>query len=434
MSKPIRAASRHTRWNPISLATLIFFTGLASSPYTIAATSSGNTNLDRLLEAKPGADDESQISVVRQSILRKGAQTLATQTGMIDRAREIMEAVEVMRPQLDKAFRFGDLVMGAGVLPPVISSTRDAAVVQSDVMRLAGAVYRIEAPARFFTGAPNWRDWLLMGLLTNSDVPALPSQEQLLPRNAAEKAFWQRVVKEAYEAGRKQAQFVFEDNLGQLQKTYLGMRTYYDLYQRGMVSAPVITREQDVVNRDDPNTIVVGDTVFRITLNSNFDENTKNWRAMQATPKKPIRLIRAVDTPSEKPSDSTPVLSTPIPPKALPPAYSAPTPVQTPAPAPAVPQQRTASALQSSLPSVIRSAPRKVVAKPGDTLGGYAVRYNIPLTQLLKANGMSTTDARSMANMALPEGTIVELPAQVNATVNVSTTFSAAITRSYTGA
>src|SRR3546814_14336872 len=82
---------------------------------------------------------------------------------MIERANEIGSVIETRRALLDKTFRFGDLVIGQGVLPPVIVKTDNAVSVSDNSMRLAGTVYRLVQPARFFSGAPSWRDWLLMG-------------------------------------------------------------------------------------------------------------------------------------------------------------------------------------------------------------------------------------------------------------------------------
>src|SRR3546814_1730342 len=91
---------------------------------------SQTVNLDRLLNAKAGVD-YSKISRVRRASLDEVAITLGTQTGMIERANEIGSVIETRRALLDKTFRFGDLVIGQGVLPPVIVKT-DNAVSVSD--------------------------------------------------------------------------------------------------------------------------------------------------------------------------------------------------------------------------------------------------------------------------------------------------------------
>jgi hypothetical protein len=47
-----------------------------------------------------------------------------------------------------------------------------------------------------------------------------------------------------------------------------------------MVSAPVIATSTDVALRDDPNTLIVGNTVIRIMVPADFVEKTSNWRPL----------------------------------------------------------------------------------------------------------------------------------------------------------
>ncbi|AXA80649.1 LysM domain-containing protein 5 (plasmid) [Achromobacter xylosoxidans] len=226
-----------------------------------------------------------RISPVREAILRPTAQALGTQTGMIEAANEILQVINELGGSMDRTFRFGDLVMGQGVLPPVVVASHNTASLgeSGKTMRVAGSVYKIEEPARFFTGAPSWRDWLLMGLLAQADLPALPDNPQLLPQDDKERAYWQDVIQKSYLQGREQARRIFEENLAGLERTYLGMRTFYELHGRGLVSLPRLATTQDVVNQTDPNTIVVGDTVFRITVPSAFNTDPGQWKPTVGT-------------------------------------------------------------------------------------------------------------------------------------------------------
>lgn len=246
-----------------------------------------------------------RISPVREAILRPTAQALGTQTGMIEAANEILQVVNDMGGTMDRTFRFGDLVMGQGVLPPVVVASHNSASIGegAKMMRVAGSVYKIEEPARFFTGAPSWRDWLLMGLLAQSDAPELPDNPQLLPQDDKERAYWQEVVQKSYVQGREQAARIFEENLAGLERTYLGMRTFYELHGRGLVSLPRLATTQDVVNQTDANTIVVGDTVFRITVPSSFNTDTNNWRPTAGTAPTPAVPAQSVNlaNPAFKP-------------------------------------------------------------------------------------------------------------------------------------
>lgn len=271
-----------------------------------------------------------RISPVREAILRPTAQALGTQTGMIEAANEILQVVNDMGGTMDRTFRFGDLVMGQGVLPPVVVASHNSASIGegAKMMRVAGSVYKIEEPARFFTGAPSWRDWLLMGLLAQSDAPQLPDNPQLLPQDDKERAYWQEVVQKSYVQGREQAARIFEENLAGLERTYLGMRTFYELHGRGLVSLPRLATTQDVVNQTDANTIVVGDTVFRITVPSSFNTDTKNWRPTTGTAPTPAIPAQSVNLANPAFTPYVPAQAQPTAP-ATPPAGAAGGVVQT---------------------------------------------------------------------------------------------------------
>lgn len=245
-----------------------------------------SSTLERLMQVKP-EKPQSKLSPVREAALKGAANTLGMQTGLIERAREINKEIEARRSRLENTYRFGDLVIGSGVLPPVLVATENASSVTDNTMRLAGSIYKIIQPARFFSGAPSWRDWLLLGLPVDEPLPAPPREEQLLPRNGDETIYWQLQIKEAYASGRAQAQEIFDNNLAALEQVYVGMRTFFELYQRRMVSAPVIAKSQEIVTQDDKNTIVVGDTFFRITMPAEFKTNPKEWKALEAKPASP---------------------------------------------------------------------------------------------------------------------------------------------------
>jgi defect-in-organelle-trafficking protein DotC len=271
--------------------------------------------LNSLMNASAGRSTP-PISPVREAILRPTAQALGTQTGMIEAANEILQVINDLGGTMDRSFRFGDLVMGQGVLPPVVVASHNSASLgeSGKTMRVAGSVYKIEESARFFTGAPSWRDWLLMGLLSQADVPDVPDNPQLLPQDDKERAYWQDVIQKSYRQGREQALRIFEENLAGLERTYLGMRTFYELHGRGLVSLPRLATSQDVVNQTDPNTIIVGDTVFRITVPSSFNTNTGSWKptvGSAPTPSIPAQSVNLAN-PAFKPYVPAPQPETPV--------------------------------------------------------------------------------------------------------------------------
>lgn len=225
-------------------------------------------------DARPGR--EVSLTPVREAALRETAMQLGVQWGLGDRSREIAKEIEAVAAKLDRRYGFGQLMMGVGFLPPVISEARDAVAIEGSVMRIAKRAYKIDEPPRPVAVAPTWRDWLYVGLDAGLR-PARPSHSTLLPRDAQEQEYFQREMRRAYEEGRKQAADVFDLNLARLNRTYDGMRRFYDLYKRGMVTAPVIASASTIIDTDDINTVVIGNTVFRITVGPQFIADPSIW-------------------------------------------------------------------------------------------------------------------------------------------------------------
>lgn len=236
-------------------------------------------SLQKLLQAQPVESPLSaSVSMVRRSILVDAAQRLGTQAGLADRAKLILAEVDSRKSSLDRRYRFQQLIIDAALLPPVIVETRDAVSLEQQVMRVAKSTYRIEEPPRFVDYAPTWRDWLTMGLMGLQAPVGLSADE--VPKDAGERALWEMEVRKAYAEGERQAQKIFEVNLATLNRTYDGMRTYYDLYERKMISAPVLASSTDVVTQDDADTIAVGSTVFRVTVNPAFVTESHKWEPL----------------------------------------------------------------------------------------------------------------------------------------------------------
>lgn len=217
--------------------------------------------------------ERDRIGYAREQILREAATALGARAGLSDRSKELSAVLDTRAAELDGRFNFNPFVIGASVLPPVISQSRDVVALEAAAMSVAGVIYHIDEPARFAMPTPTWRNWLYIGLdLTQVVVPTLGTNG---PANPAEKELWQRTVKESYEFGRIQADSVFSANLAMLDRVHSGMRLYFQLWQRGMVSAPIIAQNTDLIVRQDPNTIAVGNTMYRITAPTDFRTHQK---------------------------------------------------------------------------------------------------------------------------------------------------------------
>jgi len=253
----------------------------AMSLYIPATSAAKEISLDQAMTLQQGkrSEDAQAIGHVREVVLREIGQSLGARIGFSQRSREILSVLEARQGDLDRRFDFGRMVIGNNVLPPVISESRDVVSVQDNVLRVAGLVYQIDEPARFALPSPTWRNWLWVGL--DASAVTMPELSGSLPTNDAERAFWRQVVAQGHEMGRLQAQEAFDLNMALLERTYAGMRRFYDLYHRGVVTAPVLASAHRLTHQDDPNSLSVGDAIFRITVPTGFTA-PKQWVPLDA--------------------------------------------------------------------------------------------------------------------------------------------------------
>lgn len=241
------------------------------------------SEIDSLMSAvKTEVPVEAELSVVREAILREAAAALGARAGMIAKGCDIKTEIEKRSAGLDRRFRFSDLIMGKGLLPPVISEAKDTVALTEKALRWSSRVYTLDEPARLIVNAPTWRDWLYVGMPIDGCGKSAGIVSSTLssvhrPSNPGEEKFFRSVLAKSYEQGKETAQAVFDTNLARLNRSYVGMRNYFDLYQRGIVSAPVIVSNTDVVNNDDPNVLLIGDTLIRITMQPKFVSDPDRW-------------------------------------------------------------------------------------------------------------------------------------------------------------
>lgn len=248
------------------------------APLACAAAAPSQSNLDKVLSASSRISTiPLGISEVRAAALKQLGVGLGMRAGLADESRLILAEIEKEKTILDTKFNFGSLTFQSGALPPVIEEAQDVIAITEYSMRVQGRVYRIVTPATF--GQNNWRNYLYLGLTDNDDQIVGDGQRNILPKDDTEKAYWESIVRAAHAEGRKQSRKIFELNLARLERDFNGMRLFYTLYGRGLVSAPKFAAATDSVNRPDPNTIIIGDSVFRITAQPEFNGNGADWKA-----------------------------------------------------------------------------------------------------------------------------------------------------------
>lgn len=223
--------------------------------------------------------DEVRLTPVRESALRETAMTVGMQWGIGDMSRAVISEYEIRAARLDKWYQFNSMMMGVGFLPPVISEAKNLISVQDRVMRVANVAWHLDEEARPVVVPPTWRDWLYVGLQPDLRPPP-PSTKAVLPRDAAEKAFYRQEMLKGYAEGKDSVGRIVSLNRAKLDRTYDGMRKFFDLWKAGKVSAPTLASATSIIDREDKNTVVVGSTVFRITAPTEFVTDTGKWKPL----------------------------------------------------------------------------------------------------------------------------------------------------------
>lgn len=222
-----------------------------------------------------------EINAIRLDALKETALALAAQGALSKRSQEIDNMLEKNRQYLDQIFNFQALVLDNDVLPPVIVEGRQTLNLPDDeTIRIADQTYRIIAPARFMTAAPNWRNYLWL----NYSKPEAPDAT-LLPRTnqPEELKTWKKYINEGWDHGADQANGIFAENLARLKRDYQGMALYRKLLNQKMVSAPVVAKTELGVTGGGKE-LNINDQFKRITEQSGLNPNSEEWAPAVAQP------------------------------------------------------------------------------------------------------------------------------------------------------
>lgn len=235
-----------------------------------AKWSEGSISADGV--GKESSSQADKVPRIRADAIEGAAMGFGTQAGMANRADKINKALKVRQGYYDKVFNFSVLQLEPGFLPPVISEGVDAYNQPSDdEVRAADHIYKIEFPAKIVNVVPRWQEYLFVPF-GNPDVP----DKSILPKTSAEKDLWNEYVSKGWSIGEKQANEEFEGRLARLKRDYEGMLRYKKLYEKGMVSKPVIARSS-LGTTGGGDQMAVGDRVIKITNKAQLNPNQQRW-------------------------------------------------------------------------------------------------------------------------------------------------------------
>lgn len=213
------------------------------------------------------------IGNIRYTAIHDTALALGAQTGLAWRAKHINEMLKSQTDSLNKTFNFNALILDNNVLPPVLTESHNTLKISAmNALRLADTSYKIVAPPRFVTAAPNWRQYLWL----NYKKPEKP-HETLLPKTDGERKVWNKAVAKGWEEGVKQANQIFSANVGRLKRDFNGMVLYRKMLAQNMVSKPYVAKA-DLGVTGGGTSMRVNDRILRITAIPNLNSNSATWQ------------------------------------------------------------------------------------------------------------------------------------------------------------
>ena len=206
------------------------------------------------------------IRDTRLRVMRRTAYTLGVQGGAYWREQHVNALLRKESVTLDRMFNFAPLLLDAGqVQPPVIDVVEGAYRLDSDTTgESVVTTYRIEAPARLVSTAPNWRSWLITHFPPLTRVSRL-----LLPTTAKEQRVWKREVDRGWAAGVAEFNSVYDANLHALARDYLGMARFHLLAEQGVISVPALATGNLGI-RVNGHQLEIGQRLFRLTMPARF--------------------------------------------------------------------------------------------------------------------------------------------------------------------
>lgn len=210
---------------------------------------------------------KNKMDDIRNHAIEEAAETFGAQSGYCAEVTSYDQQVVKKQDILQKTFNFGSLLLDGGrVLPPIIAQEDQTFYTNGPQYAVTTQkVWKILQDPMIVSAAPDWRQYLYL-----TCTPPNKPNNLLLPVSDADIAAWTAGAQRGWPEGVKQAQLAEKLGLHRLTRDYLGMLQFYKLYERNLVSAPILATGHTAVVVNG-HTMSVGQTIFRLTATSGFD-------------------------------------------------------------------------------------------------------------------------------------------------------------------
>jgi len=244
-------------------------------------------SLESLQASRPGSGLAAEgLEAGRQSILYDTGLAYGARGGLAARAFAINAMLRRYEATLDSVYNFDDVILrrpGSNIImrPPVVSEAEMAMALGDggQIARETACVYSITKIAQLSSAPPNWRTYLVRTWVE----PSRPA-DAVLPRTEQEVQYWNKYVAEGWGEGERQANEIFLNDLGRLQRDITGMARYRVLLRAGVVANPRVATKQQAVDGGGSE-LRAGDRIVTITSQPGLQANAGVWRSARRCPK-----------------------------------------------------------------------------------------------------------------------------------------------------
>ncbi len=210
---------------------------------------------------------QSNLDKIRKAAIEEASEIFGAQSGYCSEIKSYDLDVVAHQDTLQKVFNFGSIMLDGGrVLPPIIEQEDQTFYTSGSKYAVTTQkVWKIVQDPMIVSAAPDWRQYLYLTCTPPNRPNAL-----LLPVSASDVDAWTEGAKKGWAAGVKQAQLAEKLGLHRLTRDYAGMLEFYKLYERNLVSAPILATGHTAVVLNG-HTMSVGQTIFRLTATTGFN-------------------------------------------------------------------------------------------------------------------------------------------------------------------
>lgn len=212
---------------------------------------------------------------LRAKMVKEAAMSAAMRASLAKQSEYINKLLDAQARLLDDAYDFPSLMLPNSVVPPVIRRMERVTEQEGDILRYSAYQFQIVKQAAFATRSPTWRTYLPLPIWNDLGT----THPSLMPANSAEAEAARQGIEQGWKAGIEQANQMFFKGLTRLQNDWLGMNTYHALLKSGMVTAPIINRQDTPISGDGSN-MIVDESMYRIEAKPVFNPSLTQWLAL----------------------------------------------------------------------------------------------------------------------------------------------------------